>query len=78
MAGIKSKTGDYYNLPVSEYTITSKADIKDLPTTKTKAKGKFANNIDFEALPSIGSICKVVTGQELIIYMLGEEGWFEI
>lgn len=78
MAGLKIKRGDCYNVAPSEYVITDVADIQYLPTVTSDAKGKFADNPDFETRPIIGSTCQVVTGAELIVYMLGEDGWFEI
>ena len=41
MAGILSKMGNNYNVPLREYTLTDLADIADLPTTTSDAKGKF-------------------------------------
>lgn len=78
MAGIKSKHGNNYNTPISEYIITDKADIKYLPTATTKATGKFANDVNFFALPCIGSTCQVINDSGLTVYMLSETGWVEI
>lgn len=78
MAGIKSKYGDNYTASVSEYILTDEAEIADLPTTTSDAKGKFANDPSFKARPAIGSVCQVITATELIVYMLGENGWVEI
>ena len=45
MAGILSKMGNNYNVPLREYTLTDLADIADLPTTTSDAKGKFKGDI---------------------------------
>ena len=47
MAGILSKMGNNYNIPIREYTLTDLADIADLPTTTSDAKGKFKGDISF-------------------------------
>lgn len=78
MAGIKSKYGNDYNTPISEYVLTDKADIAYLPTTTKSATGKLADNVDFEQKPNIGSICQVIDNDGLTIYMLGETDWVEI
>ena len=78
MAGILSKMGNNYNIPIREYTLTDLADIADLPTTTSDAKGKFKGDISFSQRPPLGSICQVITATELRIFMLGENGWVEI
>lgn len=78
MAGILSKIGVNYNTPTMEYVITDIADVDDLPTTTSDAKGKFKGDISFRSRPPIGSICQVITATELRIFMLGETGWIEI
>lgn len=78
MAGILSKMGNNYNVPLREYTLTDLADIADLPTTTSDAKGKFKDDISFRSRPPIGSICQVITEYGLIVFMLGETGWIEI
>lgn len=78
MAGIKSKYGNDYNAPISEYVLTDKADVVFLPTTTKNATGKFADNVDFEQRPNIGSICQVIDDDGLTVYMLGDTGWVEI
>ena len=45
MTGILSKMGNNYNIPIREYTLTDLADIADLPTTTSDAKGKFKPEI---------------------------------
>ena len=78
MAGIKSKYGNDYNAPISEYILTDKADVAYLPTTTKSATGKFANDVNFENKPCIGSICQVINDSGLTVYMLGETDWIEI
>lgn len=77
MAGILAKIGNNYNIPEKEYTITDVSEIADLPTTTSDAKGKFANDVSFEQRPPIGSVCKVITENGLLVYMLRETGWVE-
>ena len=67
-----------FNVPLREYTLTDLADIADLPTTTSDAKGKFKGDISFSQRPPLGSICQVITATELRIFMLGENGWVEI
>lgn len=78
MAGIKSKYGNDYNTPISEYVLTDKAEIADLPTTTFDAKGKFANDVNFKNRPAIGSIAQVIDSNSLTVYMLSNSGWVEI
>ena len=78
MAGILNKMGNNYNIPIREYTLTDLADIADLPTTTSDAKGKFKGDISFSQCPPLGSMCQVITATELRILMLGENGWVEI
>ena len=78
MAGILSKMGNNYNVPLREYTLTDLADIADLPTTTSDAKGKFKDDISFRSRPPIGSTCQVITEYGLFVFMLGENGWIEI
>lgn len=78
MSGIKSKYGNDYNTPVSEYILTDRADVAFLPTTTTKATGKFADDINFSSKPCIGSMCQVIDDSGLSVFMLGETGWIEI
>jgi hypothetical protein len=78
MAGIKSKYGNDYNTPISEYVLTDKAEIADLPTTTSDAKGKFANDVNFKNRPAIGSIAQVIDSNSLTVYMLSNSGWVEI
>ena len=78
MAGIKSKYGNDYNTPISEYILTDKAEIADLPTTTSDAKGKFANDVNFKNRPAIGSIAQVIDSNSLTVYMLSNSGWVEI
>ena len=47
MAGILSKMGNNNNIQIREYTLTDLADIADLPTTTSDAKGKFKGVISF-------------------------------
>ena len=78
MAGILNKIGNNYNVPIKEYTVTDVADIAELPTTTSDAKGKFKGDCNFAQRPPLGSICQVITSNGLLIYMLGETGWVEI
>lgn len=78
MAGIKSKYGNDYNTPISEYVLTDKTEIADLPTTTSDAKGKFANDVNFKNRPAIGSIAQVIDSNSLTVYMLSNSGWVEI
>lgn len=78
MAGIKSKYGNDYNTPLSEYILTDKADISNLPTATTDAKGKFAGDPSFAAHPAIGSTCQVISSDGLEVYRLGETGWIKV
>lgn len=78
MAGINTKYGNEYNQPIREYIVTSIDEIADLPTTTTDAKGKFADDVNFQHRPCIGSICQVVADSGLLVYMLNENGWQEI
>ena len=78
MTGIKSKYGNDYNTPISEYVLTDKAEIADLPTTTSDAKGKFANDVNFKNRPAIGSIAQVIDSNSLTVYMLSNSGWVEI
>ena len=79
MAGIKAKYGNIDNQPLSEYVVTSEAEIEDLPTSTTSAKGKFADDVNFTNKPSIGSKCKVITSDgNLYLYMLTEKGWVKV
>lgn len=78
MAGIKSKYGNDYNTPISEYVLTDKAEIADLPTTTSDAKGKFADDVNFKNRPAIGSIAQVIDSNSLTVYMLSDSGWVEI
>ena len=78
MAGIKSKYGNDYNTPISEYVLTDKAEIADLPTTTSDAKGKFTNDVNFKNRPAIGSIAQVIDSNSLTVYMLSDSGWVEI
>ena len=78
MAGILSKMGNNYNVPLREYTLTDLADIADLPTTTSDAKGKFKGDSSFSQRPPIGSTCQVITEYGLFVFMLGETGWIEI
>lgn len=78
MAGIKSKYGNDYNTPISEYILTDKAEIADLPTTTSDAKGKFADDINFKNHPAIGSVAQVIDSTGLAVYMLSSSGWVEI
>lgn len=78
MSGIKSKYGQHYNTPISEYIVTDKADVSLLPTTTANATGKFAEDVNFSGRPCIGSICQVIDSSGLTVYMLDETGWIEI
>lgn len=78
MAGIKSKYGNDYNTPISEYVLTDKAEIADLPTTTSDAKGKFADDVNFKNHPAIGSVAQVIDSTGLAVYMLSSSGWVEI
>ena len=78
MAGILSKIGVNYNTPTMEYVITDIADVDDLPTTTSDAKGKFKGDISFSQRPPLGSTCQVITEYGLFVFMLGENGWVEI
>ena len=78
MAGIKSKYGNDYNTPVSEYVLTDKTEIADLPTTPSDAKGKFADDVNFKNHPAIGSVAQVIDSTGLAVYMLSSSGWVEI
>lgn len=78
MAGIKSKYGNDYNTPISEYVLTDKAEIADLPTTTSDAKGKFADDVNFKNRPAIGSVAQVIDSTGLTVYMLSLTGWVEI
>lgn len=78
MAGIKSKYGDSPNTPLSEYILTDKADIANLPTTASDATGKFANDVNFQHRPAIGSTAQVIDSNGLTVYMLSDVGWVEI
>ena len=78
MAGILNKMGNNYNIPIREYTLTDLADIADLPTTTSDAKGKFKSDSSFSQRPPIGSTCQVITEYGLFVFMLGETGWIEI
>lgn len=78
MAGIKSKYGNDYNTPISEYVLTDKAEIADLPTTTSDAKGKFADDVNFKNRPAIGSVAQVIDSTGLAVYMLSSSGWIEI
>ena len=78
MAGIKSKYGNDYNNPISEYVLTDKTEIADLPTTTSDAKGKFANDVSFKTRPAIGSVAQVIDSTGLAVYMLSSSGWVEI
>ena len=65
MAGILSKMGNNYNIPIREYTLTDLADIADLPITTSDATGKFKGDISFSQRPPLGSIYQVITATEL-------------
>ena len=78
MAGIKSKYGDSPNTPLSEYILTDKADIANLPTTTSDATGKFADDVNFQSHPAIGSIAQVIDSNGLTVFMLSLTGWIEI
>lgn len=78
MAGIKSKYGNDYNTPISEYVLTDKTKIADLPTTTSDAKGKFADDVNFKNRPAIGSVAQVIDSTGLAVYMLSSSGWVEI
>ena len=78
MAGIKSKYGDSPNTPLSEYILTDKAEIADLPTTMSDATGKFANDVNFQSRPAIGSTAQVIDSNGLTVYLLSDVGWVEI
>jgi len=78
MAGIKSKYGNDYNTPISEYVLTDKTEIADLPTTTSDAKGKFADDVNFKSRPAIGSVAQVIDSTGLTVYMLSLTGWVEI
>ena len=78
MAGILSKMGNNYNVSIREYTLTDLADIADLPTTTSDAKGKFKGDISFSQRPPLGSTFQVITEYGLFVFMLGETGWIEI
>lgn len=78
MAGIKSKYGNDYNTPISEYVLTDKAEIADLPTATSDAKGKFANDVNFQSRPAIGSTAQVIDSNGLTVYLLSDVGWVEI
>ena len=77
MAGILAKIGNSYNVMEREYTLTDIADIAYLPTTTKDATGKFKGDSSFDTRPPIGSVCKVVTNNGLVVYMLNETGWVE-
>ena len=78
MAGIKSKYGNDYNTPLSEYILTDKAEIADLPTTDKNATGKFAYDVNFQHRPAIGSTAQVIDSNGLTVFMLSLTGWVEI
>lgn len=78
MAGIKSKYGNDYNTPISEYVLTDKTEIADLPTTMSDAKGKFADDVNFQHRPAIGSTAQVIDSNGLTVYLLSDTGWVEI
>lgn len=78
MAGIKSKYGNDYNTPLSEYILTDKSEVADLPTTDKDAKGKFANDVNFQSRPAIGSTAQVIDSNGLTVFMLSLTGWIEI
>ncbi len=78
MAGIKSKYGNDYNTPLSEYILTDKSEIADLPTTDKDASGKFADDVNFQHRPAIGSTAQVIDSNGLTVYLLSDVGWVEI
>lgn len=78
MAGIKSKYANDYNTPLSEYILTDKTEIADLPTTNKDATGKFADDVNFQLRPAIGSTAQVIDSNGLTVFILSLTGWVEI
>ena len=76
MAGTCMKYADHPNSGVAEYCVDTAAEIDLLPTMTEKAKGKFADNADFDNLPAMGRVCVVGNGEgDILYYMLFSDGW---
>ena len=76
MAGNLIKYADRPNSNVAEYCVDTIDELALLPTTTTKARGKFANDVNFKAKPAIGSTCIVGNSEgDILYYILFSDGW---
>lgn len=77
MAGSLNKRSNSYNESnVCEFVVDTVDEVALLPTTTNKAKGKFAKDVNFQIIPTVGSTCIVGNGKdELKVYMLFSNGW---
>ena len=79
MAGMLLRVGDRPNTNICEFCVDTIDEVELLPTTTTKAKGKFANDANFNMYPPIGSTCIVGNNNdEVIVYILFSNGWKQL
>ena len=75
MAIICSEYGGQPNTVICSFVCDTVDEVNELPTTKKKGTGSFA---DFDHYANIGSTATVNSDSGVLVYMLFSEGWKQL